>query len=191
MKNQSWIFCIVSFACWLLPFAIRIFFVEIPEITLEQLYQQTKTKVQHNVIQETTQLLSARDRHGAFMLIFKNNMKGCILNIVGGALLGLGTLFNLMFNGFFSADMFTSSYEAGLSISAILKVTLPHSFELIGFWLSGALGLRIAWNVLQSMRGRGGFTIGFYKQLGGGVVVIFSIIFAAAYVEAYISISQL
>jgi hypothetical protein len=41
-----------------------------------------------------------------------------------------------------------------MSIISILKVTLPHSFELIGFWLSGAIGFCIAWNIVQFIRGK-------------------------------------
>jgi uncharacterized membrane protein SpoIIM required for sporulation len=188
MKNKTWILCcIVSFACWLLPFAIRVFFVEVSEVPSEQL--ERLPKVQHDAMQETLQLLSTGDKHGAFLAIFKNNLKGCIINIAGGALFGVGTLFNLMFNGFFAADMFVSYYKIGMSMSVMLRVTLPHSFELIGFWLSGALGLRIAWSILQAMRGKGEFTVRLYRQLGVGVLSVFLITLAAAYVEAYISTS--
>jgi uncharacterized membrane protein SpoIIM required for sporulation len=94
-----------------------------------------------------------------------------------------------MFNGFFSADMFVSSYKEGMDISTILKLTLPHSFELVGFWLSGAFGLCIAWNIIRFMKGKECFTVRFYKNTGIYSMVILFIILAAAYVEAYISIS--
>jgi uncharacterized membrane protein SpoIIM required for sporulation len=187
MKHKGWIFYIVSFACWLLPFAVRVFFVELPEISPEQLEQLPKE--QHNAAQEVILLLSTGNKDGAFWAIFKNNLKGCIINIAGGVFFGLGTLFNLMFNGFFSADAFASSYQSGLSIETILKVTLPHSFELIGFWLSGAIGFYIAWNIMQFMRGKGTFTRHFYKRTGIYSLAVFLIILAAAYVEAYISTS--
>jgi uncharacterized membrane protein SpoIIM required for sporulation len=190
MKHKSWIFYIVSIGCWLLPFVFRIFFVEMPEITPEQL-EQLPSERQQNAAQEVIQMLSAGDKDGAFSAIFKNNLKGCIINIAGGALFGLGTLFNLMFNGFFSADIFALSYKSGLSIESILKVTLPHSFELIGFWLSGAIGFYIAWNIIQFMRGKGTFTSRFYKRTGIYSLAVIIIILAAAYVEAYISTSIL
>jgi uncharacterized membrane protein SpoIIM required for sporulation len=115
MKHKGWIFFIVSFGCWLLPFTFRVFFVEMPEITIEQL-DQLPAERQQSVAEEVLQLFSAKNRYAAFLAIFKNNMKGCIINIAGGVLFGLGTLFNLMFNGFLSADMFASSYKSGLSI---------------------------------------------------------------------------
>lgn len=188
MKRKGWLFYIVSLGCWLLPFALRVFFVEMPEITSEQL-EQLPAERQQSAVQEVIQMLSSGDKQEAFLAIFKNNLKGCIINIAGGVLFGLGTLFNLMFNGFFSADMFASFYKSGLSIESILRVTLPHSFELISFWLSGAIGFYIAWNIIQFMRGKGTFTSHFYKQVGLYTLVVVIIILAAAYVEAYISTS--
>jgi uncharacterized membrane protein SpoIIM required for sporulation len=188
MQRKFWLLYIVSFGCWLLPFVLRVFFVEMPEITSEHLEHLPAEKGQ-SVAQEVVRMLSSGDRYEAFIAIFINNLKGCIINIAGGVLFGLGTLFNLMFNGFFSADMFASSYKSGLSIEAILKVTLPHSFELIGFWLSGAIGFYIAWNIIQFMRGKESFTSCFYKRTGISSLAVFIIILAAAYVEAYISTS--
>lgn len=98
-------------------------------------------------------------------------------------------MFNLLCNGFFIADIFVLSYKSGLSIESILKVTLPHSFELIGFWLSGAIGFCIAWNIIQFMRGTGSVTVYFYKRVGISSLAVFFIILAAAYVEVYISTS--
>jgi uncharacterized membrane protein SpoIIM required for sporulation len=173
-----------SFLCWLLPFLFRIFFIEMREITVDQIGNQSE-----NSIIKIMQSLTDGDRYSAFVIIFKNNLTGCILNIVGGVMLGIGTLFNLLFNGFFSADVFISSYHSGLNITSIMKVTLPHSFELTGFWLSGAIGFYIAWNIIQFMRGKDSFSTRFYKQTGIGSLMVFIIILSAAYVEAYISTS--
>lgn len=109
--------------------------------------------------------------------------------MAGGVFLGLGTVVNLMINGFYSADVFVTSYHSGLSIRQILNVTLPHSFELIGFWLSGAIGFYIAWNFILFFRSKESFTALFCKKTGIGVAVVFVIILVAAYVEAYISVN--
>jgi uncharacterized membrane protein SpoIIM required for sporulation len=159
--------------------------VEVPEIQVENSAIKENT-----VVTKIIKSLDRGDNRSAFLLIFTNNLKGCLLNIFGGVMLGLGTVINLLYNGFFSADMFKSSYDAGLSLSKILNVTLPHSFELIGFWLSGAIGLYIAWNVILFIRGKENFTALFYKTVGISVAVIFFIILGAAYVEAYISTSN-
>jgi uncharacterized membrane protein SpoIIM required for sporulation len=62
-----------------------------------------------------------------------------------------------------------STYKEGLCVKSILKVTLPHSFEFIGFWLSGAIGFYIAWNIILFVCfwwHDGGWTTGNYKIKG-------------------------
>jgi uncharacterized membrane protein SpoIIM required for sporulation len=190
MKNKSIRYSfIIAFVLWLLPFLIRIFFVEIPEINIDHV--ENKTVDSQNIVSEIMQSFSNNDTKHAFVLILKNNLKGCVLNIAGGVTFGLGTLVNLVINGFFSADVFANSYKAGMSIRSILDVTLPHCFELIGFWLSGAIGFYIAWNIIQVMRGKEGFTSHFYKTIGIYSLFIFFIILLAAYVEAYISVNNI
>ncbi|GHT21758.1 hypothetical protein FACS189430_02370 [Bacteroidia bacterium] len=175
---------LLAFAIWLLPFILRLYIVEIPLIDTNRLAH----KELHTPMSEVLQLLSDGNNKGAFILIFTNNIKGCILNIIGGVMLGLGTIINLSYNGFVSADIFMTSYNSGMSIDSILKVTLPHSFELIGFWLSGAIGFFIAWHLIQFMRGKDSITAVFCKKVGVGSLIVVLIILAAAYVEAYISI---
>lgn len=136
-------------------------------------------------------LLADGKKGEAFAVIFKNNIRVCIINGAYGVLFGLGTVINLIFNGFSFADIFANSYKAGLSIESILKVTLPHSFELIGLWLSGAIGFYIAWHIIQFMRGKDILTAKFYKTVGFGSLAVFVIILSAAYVEAYISVNML
>jgi len=187
-KNIILYFIAIAFFCWLLPFILRIFFIEIPEIPVsESKIQDINTT--KNVGEQVIQTLTQHNHKDAFTLIFKNNLKGCIINILGGVTLGLGTLINMLLNGFFSADMFANSYKIGLSIPTILKVTLPHSFELIGFWLSGGMGFYFAWNIIQFMRGKESFSPHFIRQMGISTLLVFLIILSAAYVEAYISTS--
>jgi uncharacterized membrane protein SpoIIM required for sporulation len=184
LNNKAIFFLILSFIIWSFPFILRIFFWEIPEndMGIEDNYQES-------IEVKITKMFEKGNLWPAFLLIFSNNIKSCIINIFGGVMFGLATLLNLFINGFYSADMFVRSYKAGLSIKTIFKITLPHSFELIGFWLSGAIGFYIAWNIIQFMRGKESFTVRFYKQVGFYSLAVFFIILAAAYVEAYISTS--
>lgn len=176
---------LLAFALWFLPFMLRILVVEIPQIDTDKLQQLPQTE--NKALQETIQHLSDGDKEAAFISIFTNNLKGCMLNILGGVLLGLGTLVSLVFNGFVFADVYASFYEAGMTIPLMLKVTLPHSFELIGFWLSGGIGFYIAWLIICFMRGKESFTSKSYKLIGIYSVIVFLIILSAAYVEAFIS----
>jgi uncharacterized membrane protein SpoIIM required for sporulation len=179
----------MSFLCWNIPFIIRICIIDIQYENVDKV--KSELFKERNAITETMQAISEGNKHNIFVLILKNNLKGCIINIAGGVLLGLGTFINLLFNGFFSADIFVNSYKAGLGIQSIIKITLPHSFELIGFWLSGAIGFYITWNIIQFMRGKESFTIRFYKQIVFYSLIVFIIILVAAYVEAYVSITIL
>lgn len=178
--------CIIAFLIWFLPFVLRtmikIDFVE--ETNMIQTPMET-------IIDQISNAFDSHNNKEAFLLILKNNLKGCIINILGGFFLGLGTITNLSFNGFMSSDVFVTIYNSGFSISNILRTTLPHSFELIGFWLSGAIGLNIARKMIQFMRGRDVFSMHFCKQFCLWTCVVFIIILCAAYVEAYISIKMI
>lgn len=178
----------LSFALWVMPFIIRVFFIDIPA---EPMPVQSSVPINEPVTPavKVIESLQKNDRKNAFILVCRNNLKGCMINIGGGIFLGLGTSLNLMINGFYSADVFVTSYRSGQTISQIVNVTLPHSFELIGFWLSGAVGFYIAWNFILFIKSRECFTALFYKKVGALTAVVFIIILMAAYVEIYISIN--
>jgi len=167
---------------------LRIFFVEMPQAIVMPTANQKRTSYV-SAGQQTLNYLADGDKYSAFITIFMNNIKGCIINIAGGAFMGLGTLLNLAYNGFFSADMFAFSHKHGLDLATIVKVTLPHSFELIGFWLSGGIGFYIAWCIVQFMRGINLFCTKMYTLIGIACALVLIIILTAAYVEAYISTS--
>jgi uncharacterized membrane protein SpoIIM required for sporulation len=188
MKNRIFCICFIfSIVSWLIPFVCRFFFTEIPEIvTVDQTTKIANPKTNY-LITKVIVAFSENDNKTAFILICTNNLKNCILNIGGGTMLGIGTLLNLIFNGFILADIVISSYKSGLSIESILKTTLPHSFELVGFWLSGAIGFYIAWTIIRYMQGKEKFTVYFYKQIGLYSFMVFLIIIAAAYVESYVT----
>ena len=179
----------LSFTLWTIPFMLRVFWVEMPNIEAEKV--QLLHDLGDNELKETLELISEGDKQGAFINIFTNNIKGCILNILGGVLLGLGPLVSLTLNGFVFADVCVSSYNSGITVPAMLNVTLPHSFELIGVWLSGGIGFYIAWLIICFMRGKESFTMKNIKMIGIYSIVVFLIILSAAYVEAFITSKQL
>jgi len=174
-----------AFAVWLIPFLLRLFWIEIPQMNSAQLKQFQN--VMNDPMQKTARLISEGNKKEAFFLIAKNNVKGCIYNVVGGVSFGLATLINLCFNGFFFADIIMFHYKSGMSISEILKLTLPHSFELLGFWLCGGIGFYITWQIINFVRGKENFTSIIYKQIGLYLVISILITLLAAYVEAYIT----
>lgn len=178
-------FFLLSFAIWLVPFCARI------PMDISYIHQLNSDEKVTNTIYVVQKALQENDNKKAFFLVFENNIKGCVINICGGVFLGVGTTINLAVNGFVTSDMFVCAYESGLPINCILKTTLPHCFELIGFWLSGAIGFMITRQLILFMIGRENFTKGFWRQLYNIAVVALIIILCAAYVETYISINMI
>ena len=185
MKNVAFNYCLLlSIICWIIPFLCRVFFIELPEIPNTNNTQKIASHTEM-VVNKVLDAYNQGEHKTVFVLIYKNNMRCCFLNAAGGAFLGIGTLLNQIFNGVIFADVSVNTYKSGLDVMTIFKITLPHSFELVGIWLSGAVGFYIAWNIIQVIRGKEGFTIHFYKILIYNSVLIFLIILSAAYVEAY------
>ncbi len=181
MRNR---FFILSFLLWLIPFCARIPM----NISYENVTDANKTE--NNALTNIQKAMETGN-NDAFVLVFKNNIKTCIINICGGVSLGICTIINLVYNGFVTSDMFVISYESGFPITSILKTTLPHSFELIGFWVSGAMGLMIAYHLILFMRGREENLRVSVKQMAILAVIVFLTTLCAAYVETHISINML
>lgn len=181
----------IAFILWLMPFLIR-FALADACLNINTIDSPKWEKKRSNSIEnQLVDLFNKEDKCGAFSAIFTNNIKGCFLNISSGALIGIGTILNLATNGFYSADIIKNSLASGMSVKEVLQVTLPHSFELLGFWLSGAIGFAIAWRLILFMRGKEEFTLAFFKQVGLYSAVVFIIILCAAYIEAYVTVNML
>ena len=178
-------FIILSFLLWFIPFFSR--------ITMNISYDSLPVlnDMSNSPLSILYTALKNSDSDEAFLLVFKNNIKSCLINVCGGVSLGVCTIVNLAYNGFATSDMFVVSYQSGFSLSDILKTTLPHSFELIGFWLSGAMGLMIAYRLLLFMRGREDISKDFLKQMCIMAFIVFVTTLCAAYVETHISVNML
>lgn len=185
IKSYDKYFFFVSFIFWLMPFLLRMFLIEFPTLPKTS---ESQTGI---IVSQITEALDKEEYFKAFLEISSNNLHGCMINILGGFLLGLVTLLNLSINGLAASDVFTTVYNSGFGLNNILKSTLPHSFELIGFWLSGAMGLAIAWEMIGFMRGKKSFSAKFYNPMALYLCVVFVITLGAAFVEVYISIKGL
>jgi len=141
-----------------------------------------------NVLTDVFKAHSTENHNKVFYLIISNNIKVVIINILGGVFLGLGTFVNLAQNGFFAADVFCTVHKRGMSWSKIIEYTAPHSFEMIGIWLSGGIGFYIALLFINMMvKNKYPNSINF-KIIIGSIVSIALIITSSAYIEAYVSI---
>lgn len=168
---------------WLIPFCTRIC---IGQISIAD--QETNTY--SSTIDSIFQACSSGDTFQAFILIFENNLLCCISNILNGFLLGVGTIVNLSANGFLSADMFVSCYQT-MSITDMLRTTLPHSFEMFGVWLSGGIGFMIAWQIKKFAFDNEIVDMKFVKRTGIYIGIVTLLILCAAFVEAYVSMNIL
>lgn len=168
---------------WLIPFSIR--------ICMGQIYTENQeTKIYNPTIDSIFQACSSGNTFQSFIMIFENNLLCCILNILNGFLLGVGTTVNLAANGFLSADMFVSCNQT-MPITDILKTTMPHSFEMLGVWLSGGIGFMIAWRIKQLAFNNEVVNMKFVKKMCIYTGIVFLLILCAAFVEAYVSMNML
>lgn len=71
--------------------------------------------------------------------IINNNLQCVAINTLGFCSLGIITIINLFFNGFMHG--YSIRYSISLIGADTLFKVLPHSFELIGIFVSGAVGL--------------------------------------------------
>lgn len=186
MKDKLFLF---SFLCavsmWLLSFVFGIFI----NVSYDSLIYKKEIKI--NIENESTKVIDAfknNDSKSAFMYILKNNTKNCIINITGCGSFGFVTCFNLMYNGYVTSHIYkTFYYKYGLTIKEMQKTTLPHCFELIGVWLSGAVGLYVSFNIIYFMKEEQKFSFAFMrKSLFYSILSVF-ITIIAAFVEAFIT----
>jgi stage II sporulation protein M len=177
---------LISFIVWLVPFSLR--------LSLNRgLKENSKKEVSNNVrtpdvVTKIFKAYSIGHKNEAFRLILHNNLKVALINIVGGVLFGIGTFVNLAQNGFYSASVFSTLHDNGMKWSDITIHTLPHSFEMLGIWLSGGLGFRITYLLSTAVRKDEYPALIDYKIIGIGILASMLIILFAAYVEAFISI---
>lgn len=180
MKSKLFL---LSFALWALTFIIRL------SIHIEPVANGNTQGNPNNVVEKIIKSADNNDNVKTFELIFKNNIKSCFINVFGGVFMSVATVVNLLLNGFASADVFRTIYDSGFSITSILKTTLPHSFEFLGFWLSGMIGFMISWQLIRFMKGKEAFSKPLLRQMGILLGVMTVIILCAAFIEAYVSIN--
>jgi stage II sporulation protein M len=182
MKSKLFL---LSFALWALTFIIRL------SIHIEPVANGNLQGNQSKVVERIIKSVDNGDNSTTFELIFTNNIKGCLINVLGGVLLSVATVINLLINGFAAADVFRTAYDSGVPLVLILKTTLPHSFELVGFWLSGMIGFMITWQLIRFMKGKEAFPSHVITELCVLLSVMTILIISAAYVEAFISINMM
>jgi stage II sporulation protein M len=119
--------------------------------------------------------------------LFLNNLQACTLMFIGGATLGLLTVFIILSNGIVIGSIMelVREQQGGLYVAAAL---VPHGiFEIPAFIVSGTLGLLLARALWTEVNGSGDAAV---EALGMGrtfLFVVVPLVAAAAVTEAFIT----
>jgi stage II sporulation protein M len=175
-------FFLLSFLIWLIPFIVGLFFGSSTTAA------STNNQPLPAEISRIFDAYSTNNKQEVFSLIFVNNIKVAIFNIAGGVFIGIATFLSLLINGYATAVAFANMHQNGMPWGDIAKHTLPHSIELVGIWLAGAIGFSIAKKIVDAMRGLSLPSTQYFKQIGLYTLVSGLIVLLAAYIEAYISV---
>ena len=119
--------------------------------------------------------------------IFINNLQICALIFLGGATLGLVTLFFFMTNGVVIGILIEVLLRE-MSASALLLYVLPHGiFEIPSVIVSAALGMMVARGLWDELIGKGNALDS--AQYAGRLFIMYVVpfIFIAACIEGYIT----
>ena len=184
MYLKTFKYSIYTILLWIIPFWLRIAMGPVPAFC-----QNIGTNT-NSTIDKVMQACAANNSFEVFVLIFLNNIKCCLINILSGVLFGIGTLFCTFINGFMVADMFVYCHQT-MSVEEMLVTTLPHSFELLGFWLSGGVGFIIAWRFKRFVFNEEQIDKVFIKKICLLTGVASLLTLGAAFVESYISVNML
>jgi len=119
--------------------------------------------------------------------IFANNLEACILLFLGGASLGILTIFIMSLNGIVIGAImeFVSRDHTPLFVAAAI---VPHGiFEIPAFILAGALGIQLAQSLIAEWY-RGEDTAADARRFGRlFVLYVLPLVATAACVEAFIT----
>lgn len=124
-----------------------------------------------------------------FCNILLNNLRVCVLMILGGLSLGIVSEVMLAYNGYVFGTIFAIGVNL-YGLNKCLEATLPHSIEIIGIVLSASLGMSIAVFVIRLMFKRTDLSyitndIRFYLSM---LLLSIAIVIMAAFLESYVSI---
>lgn len=121
--------------------------------------------------------------HERFFEIFKNNMIVSLKNMAFGALsFGSFSILYTFYNGYFFGVITGSSCHF-LTISEVLRSTIPHSFEMLGIAMFGYIGFLICVYLFKRKMLLKIKNILFLFVIGAIIILL------AAIVENYVSMS--
>lgn len=124
--------------------------------------------------------------------ILLNNMTVVFLLAIGSFLLGLPTCISLIFNGFSLGAQISTAIIIGIPPQKIILLTVPHAiFEIPGFWIAGAAGFKIPYELLCFFTNKKNYIINYdeMKEFVSLICMACTLIFIAAIIEANLTIN--
>jgi uncharacterized membrane protein SpoIIM required for sporulation len=118
-----------------------------------------------------------------FVNIFSSNLKVVFINILGGLTLGMLTYVNLITNGVVLSYVLKVIH---LIDKKLYLVLLPHSFEIIAYILSGAVGIELGVVLFSHIFLEKKIKLDMSKMITK-ITISVLIIFISALIEVYIS----
>jgi len=180
---------------WLLPFVVAIIQTGDASNPAEDPSDKQRTLQNEQFDEQFTREVRwdlFKTQREAFRTILTNNTRVAVTNGSGAFTFGITTVASLSINGLATGHLIKRHIVHGMSVHTVLAYTLPHSIELIGVWLAGAVGLRGATVVFSLVRGRA------QDQSAQTLMILISafllslgIILIAAWLEAYVTMDTL
>lgn len=121
------------------------------------------------------------------LFIFINNSVKSFLAIVLGTLFGIAPALFLLFNGFIIGSLVLELMNVK-GLGFILAALLPHGvIELPAVVLSSSIGLRVGYELVRSVRGRGTVKAELQRGVRFFVTRIFPFFLLAAVIEVFVT----
>ena len=131
--------------------------------------------------------VDARDPVSLCLFIFANNLQACILLFLGGATLGLLTLFIIASNGVIIGGIMELVREQQ-GLPYVAAAILPHGiFEVPSFIISASLGFVLGASFLAEWRGEGDAAATARSHARMFLLVVVPLVAIAAFIEAFIT----
>jgi stage II sporulation protein M len=131
--------------------------------------------------------IDAKDPLSLAVFIFANNLQACILLFLGGATLGLLTLFIIASNGVIIGGIMELVREEK-GILFVAAAILPHGiFEIPSFIISAALGFVVGSSLLAEWHGEGDAGETARAHARTFLLVVVPLVAIAAFIEAFIT----
>jgi stage II sporulation protein M len=122
-----------------------------------------------------------------FVSLFANNLEACILLFLGGASLGIFTIFIMSLNGIVIGSILeiVQKDHTPLFVAAAI---VPHGiFEIPAFIISGALGILLAQSLIAEWYGGADTGHAAREYARRFIIYVLPLVLLAAFVEAFIT----